>query len=196
MRVLRRSRPIKLGVMAILGIPALIFAVQNWGTPVALVFLGQTLISLPLSLSLLAAYGLGGGLGMLLLSSWRFHDRVLLRKSQKQLELLNGRLIELERLRYRPNYSLPDQAQGSPIGSYSAPAAAVYESRVYEPTSDPHEYETRREDTPAYQDPDPYAADDAYQDDAYEDDQHNPNWQWYEDPSQEDPEDENPSGRY
>ncbi len=190
MKALRRSRSIKLAVMAILGIPVLIFAVQNWGTSVALVFLGQTLISLPLSLSLLAAYGLGGGLGMLLLGSWRFHDRVLLRKSQKQLELLNGRLIELERQRYRPNYSLPDQAQGSPISSYPAPAAAVYDSRGYEPAPEPPEYETRREDL------DPYAAPDNYEPDNYGNDRDNPNWQWYGDPSEAEAEAEKRSDLY
>ncbi|MGF1574888.1 MAG: hypothetical protein ACFCU9_02915 [Cyanophyceae cyanobacterium] len=202
MKALRRSRSIKLAVMAILGIPVLIFAVQNWGTSVALVFLGQTLISLPLSLSLLAAYGLGGGLGMLLLGSWRFHDRVLLRKSQKQLELLNGRLIELERQRYRPNYSLPDQAQGSPISSYPAPAAAVYESRGYEPAPEPPEYETepRREALDSYAAPDDYEPNtyrnDTYGPETYGNDRDNPNWQWYGDPSEAEAEAEKRSDLY
>ncbi len=196
-----RSRSLKLTVLGILGIPVLIFGVQNWGTSVAVVFLGQPLLALPLSLSMLAAYGLGGGIGMLLLGSWRFHDRVILRQSQKSLDLLNGRLMQLERSRYRPNYSLPDQVQGTPLGGYSSAtsAAARTDNQAGYPegpgsdsTSSTRSYSSgsyasdhpdssgyEPQDPPRYADPydsDPYAQD---SDPDYLDPRDGPNWQWY-----------------
>ncbi len=204
-----RSRSLKLTVLGILGIPILIFGVQNWGTSVAVVVLGQPLFALPLSLSILAAYGLGGGIGMLLLGSWRFHDRVILRQSQKSLDLLNGRLMQLERSRYRPNYSLPDQVQGSPLGSYPSATSAAearpdreagypeetgsdstgsYLSDPY--SSDPYSSGYEPQDPPPYADPynsDPYAQD---PDPEYLDPRDRPNWQWYGgSPASEDPDD-------
>ena len=207
-----RSRSLKLTVLGILGIPILIFGVQNWGTSVAVVFLGQPLFALPLSISMLAAYGLGGGIGMLLLGSWRFHDRVILRQSQKSLDLLNGRLMQLERSRYRPNYSLPDQAQGTPLGGYSSATSAAgartddeagytkepgsdsarsyssdsYSSSPYssgyEPR-DPSGYGDSYDSDPYAQEPDP--------DSEYLDPRDRPNWQWYGgSPASEDPDDD------
>lgn len=111
------SRSAQLGIflMAILGIPLLILMVQNWSIPVTLTFLSRPLPTVPLSLSLLGSFALGGGVGMLLLLIWRFHGRILLRKAQKQLELLNARLVEVERQRYKPDYLLPEQGHGSPL---------------------------------------------------------------------------------
>lgn len=202
-----RSRSLKLTVLGLLGIPVLIFGIQNWGTSVAVVFLGQSLVALPLSLSILAAYGLGGGLGMLLLGSWRFHDRVILRQSQKSLDLLNGRLMQLER--YRPSYSLPDQVQGSPLGSYPSATSAA-EARPdhdagypEEPgsdsrgsyTSDPYSSRYESQDPPRDGDPydsDPYAQE-PDPDSEYLDPRDPPNWQWYGgSPSAEDPDDDAP----
>lgn len=96
----------RLILVVLWGLSLLIVTISNWGIPVSLVMLGSAGAEVPLSIALLGAYFLGGGIAALFLSSWRLHDYWQERQMVILLEKLEDRLYTLEQ-KVRPDYFLP-----------------------------------------------------------------------------------------
>lgn len=106
----------KIGLAGVWGLVLVIFVIQNWGTDVSLVIAGSAgQGSVPLPIAVLGAYLLGGGVGAVLVGSWRLHDYWRLRQAEQLLMQIEDRMYALEQQQYRQDvYLPPEMAQGSP----------------------------------------------------------------------------------
>jgi uncharacterized integral membrane protein len=93
-------------MLVVWGLSLLIVTISNWGIPVSLVILGVPGAEIPLSVALLGAYALGGGIAALFLSIWRLQDYWQERQMVTLLAKLEDRLYALEQ-KARPDYFLP-----------------------------------------------------------------------------------------
>ncbi len=98
---------IRLTLLGLWTLILLILLIQNWGSPATVVVGGQSGAPIPLSLVLLASYGVGIGLGFLYVGSWRLHDRAFQRQAIRKLNQLIDRVRFLESQTAPPSYYLP-----------------------------------------------------------------------------------------
>jgi uncharacterized integral membrane protein len=109
--MLQNIRSILLGLWIL---TLLVFLVQNWGSAAAVVVAGQAGAAIPLSLTLLTAYGVGVGLGFLYVGAWRLHDRVFQRQAIRKLNQLIERVRFLEAQMIPPRPLFASGSAGSP----------------------------------------------------------------------------------
>ncbi len=137
------KRSLQLGFTILVSLALLICVVQNWQTDVPVIIAGSSGEStVPLSIALLGAYGIGGGIGALMVGGWRLHTYYVLRRANRDLMSLEDRLYGLED-RLGPPNGYPAQNGYSGYNDYPADSRRAYEFQAQpmapqDPDAPPH----------------------------------------------------------